>query len=130
MFIRLFDLSEYSKARSSTTKVNFMLIRPGVRRLKVNLVRLHSQLHCTPTSVRYARIQLNCAPKAMTVYPQDTLKPNLFSDTAPSRPPSRVGTRGNDISESPQIILQWTVLTKLISAQPRMQAIASRRTNN
>lgn len=34
--------------------------------------------------------------KALTVHPQDTLKPNIFSDTAPSRPPSRVSTRGND----------------------------------
>ena len=42
----------------------------------------------------------NSCPKAFTVHPPDTLKPNVFNDTAPSRPPSRVSTRGNDIGEN------------------------------
>ena len=81
------------------TKVSFMLISLGAPKIKVTLVRRHSHFHCTPTSFRYARNQLSCAPKASTVYPQDTFTPNLFRDTAPSRPPSRVGPQSIDISE-------------------------------
>lgn len=42
----------------------------------------------------------NQGQPSLTVHPPDTLKPNVFSDTAPSRPPSRVSTRGNDIGAS------------------------------
>lgn len=42
----------------------------------------------------------NQGQPSFTVHPADTLKPNIFSDTAPSRPPSRVSTRGNETGAS------------------------------
>lgn len=45
----------------------------------------------------------NQGQPSFTVHPPDTLKPNVFSDAAPSRPPSRVSTRGNDIGAAQNI---------------------------
>ncbi len=40
---------------------------------------------------------------AFTIHSQDTLRPNVFVDSAPSRPPSRVSTRGANPTADPTV---------------------------
>ena len=84
-------------------KVSFIQIRRRVPSIRVNLVSLHGLIQSIKTVRRISQMRRSRAKshlKASTVHPPDTLKPNVFSDTAPSRPPSRVSTRGNDIGEN------------------------------
>lgn len=54
-----------------------------------------SQFHTDKTNT-----SPNQGQSSFTVHPPDTLKPEVFNETAPSRPNSRVSTRGNDVGAS------------------------------
>ena len=55
------------------------------------------------------------SPSAFTIHPSDTLKPNMFADGAPSRPPSRVSLGGNDLPDRTPILLEGGRESKLTS---------------